>query len=919
MPRARLEDLKGYLTTTSVAEALGLSAYLIKARIADGTLPPASKVSDAGVLLFDDVWMAKSREILARTPPRRRRREARRVSSIPSPERILGHAVGEPGWLPDWDEVIQYFRDLDAASPRVSVDVLGESTNGLPYIVVAVSAPENLQPNARDLNRELLDRLWDAREIDDPALDPVYEEARSVGIILATQHATEIGGTLMTMQLAYELASADDPDTMDILQNTISLLIPSHNPDGVQMIHDWYDKVVGTTHVGSDLPFLYHPYTGHDNNRDWFMMTQVETRHYVGLHNREHPQAVFDMHQMGRLGPRYMVPPFIDPLDPNQDPVIQQGFAAVGSHIAQRLTAAGKAGVVTNAIFDNYSPSLAYGNYHGSVDLLSEAASANLASTVTIKEDELSDEHQVDPKARRWNQPLPWKGGEWSIKDIVDYNLIAARAFLEHLARNRRQWLRDYAGISARNSNREEAPYGFVIPRDQRDPGTADELLEILDRGLVRIEEATDEVELDGVRWPAGTRIVSLNQPASAFAKTLLEVQEYPDLRTSPESKPVPPYDVVGHTLPIQMGVRVVPIRNPIPPEASLEAIAQPIDYEGTITGDADKATAWVFDEDANAAIAAISDFFAEDIPVYRAKEANPELGIKPGAVIVPADPEKRGVIKEIAHGTGTDAFAIEGPVDLPAWRQSRVRLGVYQPWTANMDEGWARWVLEEFAVEFTTLLNPDIRQGNLRERFDVILLPDMSAKEMLEGMPEKNRYKEPNLPEYVGGLGTLGIDELRRFAEQGGTLIAVDNACQALIEGMALPVRNVVQDKPTEEFYCPGSLLRVVMDSSHPLGYGMPRETAVLFMKSVVLEGAGPGVTSVATYPLSNPNLSGWIVGSEAMEGKSALVDVAYGAGRVVLIGFRPYFRAQTRGTYKVLFNAIARAGYTDDRFTRS
>src|SRR5699024_2298304 len=211
------------------------------------------------------------------------------------------------------------------------------------------------------------------------------------------------------------------------------------------------------------------------------------------------------------------------------------------------------------------------------------------------------NEHGHDPSVRRWNQPLPWKGGEWSIKDIVEYDLIAARAFLEHLSRNRRQWLRDYAGINARSSTREEAPYGFVIPQDQRDPGTTDELLEILDRGLVRIDVTSDDVELDGVRWPAGTRIVSLNQPASAFAKTLLEVQEYPDLRTSSEGKPIPPYDVAGHTLPVQMGVRVVPIQHPIPADAPIAPINQPIDYEGTITGDAGSAKAWVFDEDANA------------------------------------------------------------------------------------------------------------------------------------------------------------------------------------------------------------------------------------------------------------------------------------------------------------------------------
>jgi hypothetical protein len=825
--------------------------------------------------------------------------------------------MGEAGWLPEWDEIVRYFRELEAASPRVNVEVLGESTSGRPYIAVAVSAPENLQPNARELNRDLLARLWDARGADEAAVESVLEEAKTVGIVLASQHATEIGAALMTLQLAYELASSDDQATLDILQNTISLLIPSHNPDGIQLIHDWYERVVGTVHVGSDLPFLYHPYTGHDNNRDWFMMTQAETRHYVNLHNREHPQAVFDMHQMGRLGARYMVPPFIDPLDPNQDPVIQQGFAALGTHIAQRLTAAEKPGVVTHAMFDNYSPSLAYGNYHGSVDLLSEAASANLASTVTIKEDELTDEHGFDPKKRQWNQPLPWKGGDWSLAEIVEYNRIAARAFLEHLSRHRRQWLMDYYGINVRSSSRNEAPYGFVIPRDQRDPGTADELLEILQRGLVEVMQATDDIQIDGVKWPAGSRVVSLNQPASSFAKTLLEVQKYPDLRRWPEGPPAQPYDIVGHTLPIQMGVRVVAIHKPIPADAPLEIIDQPLHYDGTVTGKTREARAWVIDERSNASVAAITDFLEEDIPVYRSREARPELGIRVGSVIVRAEGAKRDLITEIARGTGADAVAIDQPAELAVDRQSKVRLGVYQPWTACMDEGWARWVLEEFAVEYTTLQDPDIRQGGLRDRFDVILVPNMTPEEFIDGMPEKSRYKEPNLPEYVGGLGALGVDELRRFAEQGGTLIGIDEVSHALIEAMALPVKNVLRGKKEEEFFCPGSLLQVVMDSRHPLGYGMPRETAILFMKSAAFEGAGPDVTSVATYPPSNPNLSGWIVGEELLERKSALVDVAYGEGRVVLIGFRPYFRAQTRGTYKVLFNAIARAGYTAEQLS--
>lgn len=308
------------------------------------------------------------------------------------------------------------------------------------------------------------------------------------------------------------------------------------------------------------MPWLYHPYVGHDNNRDWFMLTQVESRLYADLHNRERPQLVFDMHQMMRDGARFMVPPFIDPLDPNQDPVIQQGFADLGTAIASRLTAAGKAGVATNIIFDNYSPSLAYGNYHGSVDILSEAASCRLATTVDVPEDKLKAERGFDPKVRSWNQPLPWKGGAWSLRDIVEYDKLAALAFLEHAARNRRQWLRNYVGITRRAVERTDGPYAFLVPPRQDDPGSAFELLDILRLGDVALEEATREFVADGVTWPAETVVVRLAQPSGSFAKTLLEVQSYPDLRRWPDGPPLAPYDIAGHTLPLQMGVRSVQI-----------------------------------------------------------------------------------------------------------------------------------------------------------------------------------------------------------------------------------------------------------------------------------------------------------------------------------------------------------------------
>ena len=909
MPRARLEDLEGYLTTSTVAEALGLTRYLVKARIAAGALPEASKVTASGVLLFDDAWLDEARRKVG-TARTRRRGATRQASRVPSPRQVLDHVPGEAGWLPDWDQIVGYFRQLDAASDRVSVEVLGESTDGRPYIVVAVSAPENLQPGARQRNSELLGSLWDSRQVTDDDAARIADEARTVGIVLASQHSNEIGAALMTMELAYDLASSNDPGTTEILANTITLFVPSHNPDGVQMIADWYRRWLGTEFEGVEIPWLYHPYVGHDNNRDWFMLTQAETKLYVGLHNREHPQAVFDMHQMGRFGPRFMVPPFIDPLDPNQDPVIQQGFAALGAHVAQRLTANGKTGVVTNAIFDNYSPSLAYGNYHGSVDLLSEAASARLATSVTLTEDDLNDEYGIDPRARTWNQPQPWKGGEWSLREIVEYDKIAARGFIEHLARNRAQWLADYATVARSVGTRDDKPYAFVFPADQVDPGTTAELLQTLQRGLVEVEEATSPIVLDGVTYPAGTRIVRLDQPAGSFAKTLLEVQVYPDLRQWPGGPPKRPYDIAGHTLPIQMGVRAVQVDRPLadaPPLRVLEPIPP---WSAEIEPTSDR-NAWAIDARANASVRALNALHKADVPVARERVRG--AGLHAGDYLVMASDRSAAEMSALARSTGASIREVRLDADLPKRRQSPVRLGLYQPWTACIDEGWARWVLEEYGTPYTTLRNADIRQGNLRDRFDALVIPEMTPDAVLHGRGEKTREKDPYPVEYQGGLGESGMEALRRFVDAGGTLIAIDRATRAIIDGLALPVRNPLRPLKDDAFYCPGSLLRVVMDTGHPLGLGLPRDTSVLFMNSMVFEGTSGDTTLVGKYPIGDPNLSGWILGSEHLEGKGALAEVSYGDGRVVLIGFRPYFRAQTRGTYRVFFNAIARAGLAD------
>jgi hypothetical protein len=351
---------------------------------------------------------------------------------------------------------------------------------------------------------------------------------------------------------------------------------------------------------------------------------------------------------------------------------------------------------VTNAIFDNYSPSLAYGNYHGSVDLLSEAASVKLATPVVLKESDLNDEYGIDPRVRAWNQPLVWEAGEWSLKDIVSYDLAAARAFLEHLARNRRQWLADYQALNARTSSRQRKPYGFVIPTTGRDPKVTAELLDILQRGLVEIHRAVAEVVADGVTYPAGTWVIKLDQPAGAFAKTLLEVQQYPELRMHPDGPLKPPYDISGHTLPIQMGVPCFQIDSLFRDDAALELVTDSLSFRGSVTDDEPGATWWLFNATSNAVIGVLAALTEWGVPVFRAKAG---AGAVQGDVLVRMADVSRSKLDELVERVGATVQSRTDGSVTPGWRQEPVRIGLYQSWTSSIDEGWARWILEDYGV----------------------------------------------------------------------------------------------------------------------------------------------------------------------------------------------------------------------------
>ncbi len=883
------------------------------------------------------------------------------AADVPAPERVLGHRVGEDFKLARWETIVRYFEQLGQASDRVRVERIGTTTEGRPFLLAVISSPQTIAQLER--YRTLQHKLADPRLIADAAeRRRVLREAKATTIITCSLHSTEVAASQMSMELAYELATRDDAEAREILANCIVLLVPCANPDGLDKVIDWYERWLGTPYEGGPMPWLYQKYAGHDNNRDWFMLNLTETRIVTRvLYQQWFPTILYDIHQMGNRGPRFFVPPFFDPVNPNVDPLIHQSLLIIGGHMATELAEAGKTGVVFKAIYDNWWQG---GNRttpyrHNVVGILTEAASVKIASPVFQEYHELRGGRRGMPQyAPAVNFPEPWPGGWWRLRDIVDYEKIATYALLRLSARYRDRFVANHLKLSEKaiRLGRERPPFAWLVPPGQRDPAAAMHMLEVLRLSGIEVHRATGPFEADGVTYPAGTFVLLAAQPYRNHLKDMMERQKYPDRRQYPGGPAEPPYDVAGWTLPLQMGVRSVEVVAPF--EAKLTRIDGPIRFEPQPPRVSQSGVVgWAIGRSSNADAAAIWKLLSEGRELYVLKTV---LGGQQDSVAHGGQPPSTGQLASLAAGTVlvrgdaqsglklAEAGAVH-LVPLAKWPDEqllaplrKVRVGLYQPWTANMDEGWTRFVLDSFGFEYATVHNAEIRAGNLRERFDCLIVPDMSLRRLLDGYDDKTMP-----PPYAGGIGPDGAMQLERFVRAGGTLVLMDSATELATRLWRVPVRNVLRDLPQDEFFCPGSILRIRLDPRHPLAYGFDEEAAAYFARSQAFvtgreayEAAGadrnaqkPGTGDkdaqpalsdaeidrlldayptrvVARYSDNVVLLSGYLLGAGHLRGKAAVVEVQSGQGRIVLLGFRVQHRGQSWGTFRLLFNAILSSG---------
>lgn len=838
-------------------------------------------------------------------------------AQIISPEEAIGFPVGADYKLARWETITDYLRSLAANSDRIILEERGKTTEDLDFVLALISSPENLAN--LDRYRTIQHKLANPQEHDLMELERLAQEGKAVVMISCNIHSTEVASSQMSMELAYQLATENTPVVEEILENIILLLIPSANPDGLNMVVDWYERTVNTPYEGAPMPWLYHKYTGHDNNRDWFMLTQVETQLVTQiLYEEWFPQVVYDVHQMGNRGARFVIPPYFHPVNPNIPPLLQRELALIGAQMALDLTSQGFTGVLSNAVYDTWW----HGGFrtvpyrHNMIGILTEAASVNIASPIFQRKSSLRGHRRgLNQYAQQTNFPEPWPGGWWRMRDIIEYEEAAAYSILSVVARQKKMFLTNFykMGLEAVEKGYHEPPRAFLVPMEQRDSNTTLKMLQILQRGGVKIYRANTDLTADGVEYPAGTYVISMAQPFRAHAKDLLEAQHYPRRIPARGAPPERPYDIAGWTLPLQMGVHTIRVVNAFEADLTLVEDIRAAEGKLHVNGvDFQDSVVYVFKNQTNLETIALNRLLrAGGYRIYQQqREATwKDLHLPRGTIVLKSDRipgSDSAELRDFAESVGIQIYALnQRVVDLKA-ELRQPRLGLYKPWVANMDEGWTRWVLEQHEFPYRNLTDAEIRAGNLAEWYDAIILPDMRASRMIEG------HAEGSLPpEYVGGIGLEGAANLRTFVEQGGTLICLNWATELPVKYFGSEITNVLESDQSNlpkstgtQFFCPGSLLRVFVETAHPIGYGLEREMAVFFKSSPAFEARSG--KRVAAYPNFNPLMSGWIEGEQRIRQKGALWDLKLGKGHVILFGFKPQHRAQSHGTFKLLFNAI-------------
>jgi len=829
--------------------------------------------------------------------------------NVTTPKDYFGFQMGADRKLARWDKIVEYFNLVEEQSDRIKVYNMGLSSEGHPFLVVLITSPENIKN--LDRLQKVNKTISNPRGISENEIAGLIDEGKAVIFQSMSLHASEVGGTQMTPELTYDLLTRNDSEAKRILDNVLFFMIPSLNPDGQVMITNWYNETVDTEYEGLSMPYLYHKYTGHDNNRDGDYLNLVESKYTAkAMFVDWPPQAYIDHHHMGSYGARFFVPPYCDPIRPYADPLVWREISWYGAHIAYKLEEKGFQGVLNAAQFSGWGH---FGwhwitPFHNIAGMLTESAGTNLATPIYIHPEQLKAGSRMFPEYEAQSTfPNPWPGGWWRLRDIVEQKKSASWSLLDLAARNKETVLKT-AYLKAKNQTERGAKGDvktLVIPVGQHDDLTVVKMINILLQSGIEIEKADADFTVGSVNYKSGSYIISLAQPKMGLIRNLLTETHYADnsWTRKDDGTPISPYDLATHTMYEFMGIEV---------DVKDVKVAGPfssIDFPEKVKADVTKGTnGYILDGRINNSFKAVSLLIDQGVKVKRLDEKF--MNYRPGDFIIKKAEES--ILNKVAKETGVSFMALNDKLTVKNHEVTRGRLGLFQHYNGgNMDEGWTRLCFENFSIPYQSLMGAEVKKGDLNKKWDVIVIPDDSP-EGITGIYSKNSRRVPEKypAKYESGIGKDGGEILKDFVKNGGTLVAMGSSFEYIVDEFDLKVRNITAGIPPKEFYCPGSTIKVNFDNTDPLAYGMPDEGLVLFRNSPAFEiipsRTNANYKTIVRYGDVNLLKSGWLIGEKAIAKKSAMIVTPYGKGKVVLIGFRTQHRNQMDGTFKLLFNTI-------------
>ncbi len=848
-------------------------------------------------------------------------------TEIQTPKAFFGFQPGDDRMLFNYDSLIAYLQHVAEKSPRVSMIEIGESPMGKKMYLTFFSAEQNISnlDKLKKINKELALNY----NLGDEQLKNYTSEGKVFILGTLSMHSTEVGPSQAAPLLAYDIATTSDQELLEWLENVVYMIIPSHNPDGMDMVVNHYLNSKGTKYEGGSMPEVYHKYVGHDNNRDFVTLTQSDNKAVARVYNTEwYPQVMTEKHQMGSTGPRYFVPPMHDPIAENVDERIWNWTWIFGSNMAKDMAADGLAGVSQHYLFDDYWPgSTETAIWKNIIGLLTECASVQFAKPIYIEKNEM----RVGGKGlgeykKSINMPMPWEGGWWRLSDIIAYELSSTYSLIKTGSYHKKDILLNRNALCVKEVEKGKtlAPAYFVMPAKQHDIGELFGLITLLDEHGVEVFKTNDRMEYNGQVIEKGDYIIPLAQPYRAFIKEVLEKQKFPERHYTPEGEMIRPYDITSWSLPLHRGVSAYQINEVVEElESNLTKIHFPIKLEVEHTEGAKTIVLPVSNNESfKIAFAALS----AGLDVLRITKCSKigDVDLKTGDFVLSISGKNSKKIHELFNGITVNPITLTEDISENVKSMDLPQIALVETNFHDMDAGWTRYIFDNYNIPFTVLQPGDVSEKKLTD-FDIIVFPDNNKSILLDGKYKgsSGAYSIPSYdPKYTKGIGKEGVQKLMKFVNDGGTIISWGLSTGLFMgaqsikisekekEEFQLPVSDISDDIKKKGLDAPGTLLNIELMENHPLTMGMPKTAKVFSRGRPVFATSIPYFDTdrrvIANYPEEKVLASGYAKNNDLLEGKPAMVWVKKGKGNFVFYGFYPQFRASTTGTYKLLFNAL-------------